>query len=195
MVENRGNGGVRRMSPWRIAAWVAAALLLLLPLVAMPFTDEVNWTVGDFVFAGVLFFSSLGAYEIAARKASDTVYRAGVGLAVAATFLLIWGNAAVYISDSVADGMYYGVAVIGIIGVIIALFRPGGGARAMLAAALAMGVVSVIALVAGMVPNYYTSAFELLGITGFYVALFAGAAWLLRAAAREQPPADAAPEG
>lgn len=177
------NNGVRRTSYWRIAAWGVAALLLLLPLIAMQFTDEVNWSASDFVFAGVLLFSSLGAYEVAARKTGNTTYRAGAGLAIAATFLLIWSNAALHITDSVADAMYYGVAIIGIIGVIIALFRPGGGARAMLAAALALVLVSVIALVAGVVPNYYASAFEVLGITGFYVALYAGAAWLLQAAA------------
>jgi hypothetical protein len=37
-------GGSRR----RIAAWATAAILLLLPLIAMPFTDEVNWDETDF---------------------------------------------------------------------------------------------------------------------------------------------------
>lgn len=184
MTGNVVHNGGGRGSRWRLAAWVAAALLLLLPLVAMQFTDEVNWTAGDFVFATVLLFSSLGAYEIAARKTSDTAYRAGIGLAIAATFLLIWGNGAVYITDSAADGMYYVAAAIGIVGVILALFRPGGGARVLLVAALALVLVSVFALAAGMVPNYYASALEVVGITGFYVALYAGAAWLLREAAR-----------
>jgi hypothetical protein len=127
MKETTGNDGVRRISPWRIAAWSTAALLLLLPLIAMPFTAEVNWTASDFIVAGVLFVASLGAYEIVARRASHAVYRAGVALAIAATFLLIWGNGAVSITDSAADVMYYVVAAIGVIGVGIALVRPGGG--------------------------------------------------------------------
>ncbi len=49
MVVNTKNGGERRISCLRIAAWSAAALVLLLPLVAMQFTEEVNWTVADFV--------------------------------------------------------------------------------------------------------------------------------------------------
>lgn len=175
------------MSRWRTAAWVAAALFLLANAVAMQFTDEVNWTVGDFVFAGILLFGSLGAYEIAARKARHAAYRVGVGLGVAATFLLIWANGAVGITDSAADGLYFGTACIGIIGVIIALFRPSRGARAMLAAAFMLVSVSVIALVAGMVPNDSASSFEVFGITGFSVALFVGAARLLRTAARESP--------
>lgn len=185
MKETTGNDGVRRISPRRIAAWGTAALLLLLPLIAMPFTAEVNWTASDFVFAGVLFVGSLGAYEIAARRASNTVYRAGVAVAIAATFLLIWGNGAVSITDSAADVMYYVVAAIGIIGVGIALVRPGGGARAMAAVALALVMAGVITLIAGTVPNPYVSVFELVGITGFYTALFVGAAWLLRTAAQE----------
>lgn len=166
-----------------MVTWLAAALLLLLPLFAMQLTGEVDWSSSDFVFAGILLFGSLGAYEIAARKTDDAVYRAGVGLAILATFLLIWGNAAVQITDSPADGMYFGVAAIGIVGVIIALFRPVGGAAAMLAASLALPLATVIALVAGMVPNPYVSVLEVLVITGFYVALFVGAAWLLRKAA------------
>lgn len=195
MTENVENTGGRRMGHGRIAAWVAAALLLLLPLAAMQFTNEVNWNVGDFISAGFLLFGSLGAYEVAARQRADTAYRAGVGLAIAATFLLIWGNGALYITDSAADAGYYGVAVIGIVGVVIALFRPGAGARAMLAAVFALVLACVIALVTGMVPNPYASTFEVVGITGFYAVLYAGAAWLLREAARGGLERDAEPEG
>lgn len=54
-----GNGW--RGNHWRIASWSAAALLLL-PLVAQPFTDEVNWTAADFVvFGGVLAIGFVGA--------------------------------------------------------------------------------------------------------------------------------------
>lgn len=175
------------MSRWRIAAWAAAACLLVLPLVAMQLTPEVDWSAADFVFAAVLLFGSLGAYEIVARKTGQTAYRAGVGLAIAATFLLIWGNAALGISDSAGDPMYLGVALIGIAGVIVALARPGVGARMMLATALALVAVTAITLIAAMVPNPHTSALELLGLTAFYSVLFLGAAWLLREAARGKP--------
>lgn len=169
-------------SRWRLAAWGVAALLLLLPLVA-----GAPWTAGDYVFAAILLFGSLGAYEVAARSTGNIVYRAGVGLSIAATFLLIWGNAAVHISDSAADALYFGVAAIGIVGVIIALFQPGAGARTMFAAALALVVVSVVTLLAGMVPNPYVSVFELAGITAFYAVLFGGAAWLLQQASISIP--------
>jgi len=42
----------------RLIVWaVVVALILLIPLVAMQFTSEVNWTLSDFVFAGVLLFA------------------------------------------------------------------------------------------------------------------------------------------
>ncbi|MGI9175355.1 MAG: hypothetical protein ACR2GR_08575, partial [Rhodothermales bacterium] len=86
---------------------------------------------------------------------------------------------------------FLGVPTVGIIGAIIARFQPRGMARAMFAMALAQALVAVIALIAGIVPAY-NSAFEILGITGFFVALFVGSAWLFRkAAAREHPPAGA----
>lgn len=180
---NSEDGGVRHMSRWRIAAWVAAALVLLANYVAMQFTHEVSWSVSDFVFAGVLLFGSLGAYEIAARMTGDTAYRAAVGVAIVAAFLLTWVNGAVGITDSDADGTYLGVVAIGIIGAFLARFRPRGMARAMLATAVAQALVGVIALIAGIVPAH-NSVFEVLAITGFFVALFAGSALLFREAER-----------
>lgn len=189
MEGNAQNGGGRHGSRWRIAAWSAAALVLLIPLVA-----GAPWTVSDFVFAGVLLFGSLGAYELAARMTGNTAYRAGAGVAIAAAFLLVWINAAVGITDSDADAMYLVVLAIGIVGAFVARLRPDGMARAMLATALATASVGVIALIAGIVPAY-NSAFEILGLTGFFVALFVGSALLFRQAAREQPPAGAGSEG
>jgi hypothetical protein len=180
MTENTAHGSGQRMSRWRLAAWGVAALFLLMNAVMMQFTDAINWTVVDFVFAGVLLFGSLGVYEIATRTRSSTRYRAGIGLATGATVLLIWGNAAVGVTDSAADGLYFGTAALAIIGIIIALFRPGWGARAMFAVAFTLVLASGTSLVAGMVPNGTSSLFEILGITGFYVALFLGSAMLLR---------------
>jgi hypothetical protein len=37
------DGSGRRGSRWRLAIWGTAALILLLPLLAMQFTDEVAW--------------------------------------------------------------------------------------------------------------------------------------------------------
>lgn len=160
--------------------------MLALPLVAMTFTDEVNWTASDFVFAGMLLFGSLGTYEVVARR--SVVHRAGIGLGVAATFLILWLNGAIYLTDSAADGLYYGVALLGVVGVGVALVRPAIGALVLGGAALAMGAVTVGALLAGMVPNPYASVLEVVALTGFFGALYLGSAVLLRRSAREAAP-------
>jgi hypothetical protein len=157
--------------------------LLLLPLLAMQVTGEVNWTGSDFVFAGALMFGALGAYEVAVRMTGNRAYRAGAGLAIVTAFLLVWINAAVGITDSDADGMYLVVLALALVGALVARFRPAGMARAMMAAALATLSVGVVALVAGVVPAY-NSAFEILGLSTFFAVLWGGSALLFREAAR-----------
>ena len=58
---------------YRSAARVAlgVALVLSLPLVAMQFTDEVVWTLGDFIVVGVLLTVIGVAIELALRKAGN----------------------------------------------------------------------------------------------------------------------------
>ena len=53
MIQAQGIG-TRGRSPWRIFGWGMAAVVLLLPLVGMQFTSEVNWTGFDFLVAGVM---------------------------------------------------------------------------------------------------------------------------------------------
>jgi hypothetical protein len=64
-------------------------------------------------------------------------------------------------------------------------------AGAMLATALAQALVTMIALISGIVPAH-NSASEIVGINGFFVALFIGSALLFREAARRQPERSAA---
>lgn len=180
------NGGAPRGGRLRIVAWIAAAMIFLLPMIAMQFSDEVAWTLGDFIVAGILLFGSLGIYELTARTSSDLHYRAGVGLAIGAVALLVWTNGAVGITDSRADVMYLGVIAVGVVGAIVARFRARGMAAAMSVVAVAQALVGVGALVAGIVPGF-NSAFEILGVTGFFVALFAASAWMFwNAASRGQ---------
>jgi hypothetical protein len=95
MAASAGRGCGRRRCHWRTVAWTGAALMLLLPWVAMQFTDEVNWSVTDFLVAGALIAGTGLAFELAAGTTANHAYRAAVGLALAAVFLLIWLNLAV----------------------------------------------------------------------------------------------------
>jgi hypothetical protein len=61
-----------------------------------------------------------------------------------------------------------------------------GVALADAAMALAQALVGAIALIARL--GYpYSGPLEILGLTGFFVALFIGSAWLFRHAARGRP--------
>jgi hypothetical protein len=113
------------------------------------------------------------------------VYRAGVGVAVAASLALAWLSIGVGIigeDGDPANVMYFGVIAVGIIGALIARFRPHGMSRALFAMALAQTSVTAIALVARL--GYPQSGpLQLTLLNGFFVALFIGSAWLFRRAA------------
>lgn len=169
-----------RPNPWRRVVWGTAAFLLLLPLVAMQFTEEVNWGEVDFIVFGAILIAACGAYELATRLSGNSTYRAAFGLAVAAAFILVWIILAVGIIESennAADLMFGGVFVVGIIGALIARFQPRGMARALMAMALAQALVCVVALVLGSVQG--------VALSGFFAALWLGSAWLFRKAARQ----------
>jgi hypothetical protein len=132
-----------------------------------------------------------------AMKTVNAAYRSAVGVALAAALILIWLMGAVGIigvEGDRADLMYFGVLAVGIIGAIIARLRPHGMARALFAMAVAQALVAVIALIAGKHQSPISSVAEILGLNAIFVALFVASAWLFRHAAREQTPADAAPE-
>ncbi|MEM1127254.1 MAG: hypothetical protein AAGI71_11435 [Bacteroidota bacterium] len=177
---------------WRIVGWSAAGLLLLLPLVAMPFTDEVHWKVGDFALAATFFLTVGLCYELTVRKTGNAAYRAGMGLALVAALLLVWVNGAVGIigsEDSEANALYFGVLGIGLVGAFLARFQPRGMARALWAAALAQAAVTAGAVLAGLgAPE--SGPVELITLSGFFVVLFAGSAALFERAATQAPTAD-----
>ncbi|HEX6173631.1 MAG TPA: hypothetical protein VF089_06420 [Candidatus Binatia bacterium] len=80
----------------RLRVWaIIVALLLLVPLVAMQFTDEVVWTRSDFVVAGVLLFGSALVYELATRNMSHAKKRIAVGIVVVVVLLWLWAELAV----------------------------------------------------------------------------------------------------
>lgn len=160
---------------------LAAAVLLAVPLVAMQFTGEVDWTLFDFAFMGTLVFGTGLMFEWALTRTDSNTYRAAAGLALAAAFLLVWVNGAVGIigaADNGANMMYFGVLAVGIGGAIGAGFEPGGMARAMVATAVVQLAVGAFALVAGL-----GSPAHVVGLTGMFVVLFLGSAWLFNEAA------------
>lgn len=165
---------------------LATAFLLMVPIVAMQFTDEVAWDLTDFIVMGALLFGSGLTYELIARTSSNTAYRVAVGVAVAAGLILIWLNLAVGLignEENPANLMYVGVLAVGLIGAAMARLRPRGMARALFATALAQALVPVIALII-----WQPSVEDTPGIVGvfilngFFAALFVVSALLFRRA-------------
>lgn len=79
---------------------LGVALLLCIPLVAMQFTNEVNWSPIDFTIMGILLLSTgLGA-ELVIRMVKNKDYQIGLIAVIIIALLLIWAELAVGIFGS-----------------------------------------------------------------------------------------------
>ena len=80
----------------RLITILAIALsILLIPFIAMGFTNEVNWSVFDFLVIGVLLFGAGLVLELILRKVKTLRYRIILGIALFAVLLLVWVELAV----------------------------------------------------------------------------------------------------
>ncbi len=81
-----------------------AAFLLLIPLAAMQFTNEVNWTLSDFLLAAVLFLITGLAFEFGIRKIKKSGLRIFLSAVLLAALVIIWAELAVGILGSPLGG-------------------------------------------------------------------------------------------
>jgi len=73
----------------------SAPLLLLIPLIAMQFTDQVNWSFFDFIVMGILLLSTGLSMELVLRNVKKNRQRIILFMAIVAIFILIWAELAV----------------------------------------------------------------------------------------------------
>lgn len=169
---------------WRIAAWTGAGLILLLPWVAMQFTHEVQWTGFDFIVAGIMLASLVGAFELVVRLSGNWAYRAAVVVAAFAAFLMVWAQGAVGLvghEDNPFNLLFLVPLLIGATGCFIANFQAAGMSR-MLAT---MAVVQLITVGIGWAVTRDPDSFILLAWVfawSLSAGLFARAARLDRGA-------------
>ncbi|MBK8982106.1 MAG: hypothetical protein IPM38_07230 [Ignavibacteria bacterium] len=78
-----------------IIVLISVVILLLIPLIAMQFSDEVNWTAFDFLVMGILLTGAGLMCEFILRKVTKTGYKIVLTAAVVGSFLLIWIELAV----------------------------------------------------------------------------------------------------
>lgn len=162
---------------------LVTALILLIPLIAMQFTSEVSWSAGDFVFMGGLLFGTGLAWELISKKSGKPAYRIAVALAVLASFLLIWVNAAVGIigEDNPANLLYFAVVAIAFFGALASKFEARKSSYVMFVAAAAQAIVPVIALVFWN-SDFSPGVMHVFALNGFFVMLWIASGLLLQRA-------------
>jgi hypothetical protein len=88
----------------RVFVWiaVATALVLLIPLIAMQFTNDVSWGPIDFVLMGFLLFGTASLFVLVSTKVPRK-YWGVVGILFAAVLLYVWAELAVGIFTSLGS--------------------------------------------------------------------------------------------
>lgn len=168
---------------WRIAGWSAAAALLIAPLIAMQFTDEVRWDATDFIFAAVLIGCVGIGLELAMRWGRNGLYKAGAAVALGTAFLMTWINAAVSIiggDGSPAGPLFLAVPVVAVACAAIARLKAAGMVRAMIATAVAQVAVPVIAQLAGLGVSGLEDMAKVVVLTVGFAGMWLAAGWLFR---------------
>ena len=178
----------------RMFGWAAAiALILLVPLAAMQFTEEINWSLFDFGLIGALLFGLGFVYELVTIRARKSKYRAAFGLGLGAAFLLVWVNGAVGLighEGNPANLMYGAVFAVGLVGSLFARFKPRGMAYTLFATALTQMLVPVIALIIWPPVVVSWGALGVFGVfvlNAFFAILFVASALLFRRASVAHP--------
>lgn len=186
-VQSANKGQANR---WRLAGWGLAGLLLLLPLVAMQFGDEVNWTASDFVFAATLIGLTGGGFELMIRQSASRAYRAGAAAALLGAFALVWINGAVGIiaNESNDANLWFAVVImVAVMGSIMARFRPSGLSKTMIATAAVQAAIAVVALITDMGAGEHPMwRQQLIGITAMFLTIWLASAALFHTAARDE---------
>lgn len=87
-----------------IVIMLSIMLLLMIPLIAMQFTDEVVWALFDFVIMGILLFSTGLLCELVMRKVNKIAHRIALCIALLLLLLIIWAELAVGIFGTPIGG-------------------------------------------------------------------------------------------
>ncbi|AQG79044.1 hypothetical protein [Spirosoma montaniterrae] len=78
-----------------IGILLTVAFLLSVPFFAMQLTDEVNWTLSDFIIAGTLLLGTGLTGELILRKVNKTTHRIALCAMLLAALFLVWVELAV----------------------------------------------------------------------------------------------------
>ncbi|MCX2839589.1 hypothetical protein OQ279_15690 [Salinimicrobium sp. MT39] len=79
---------------------LAATFLLLLPLLRMQFSQEVNWDLFDFIVAAILLYGTGLIIELILRKVKDSQKRLIICAIILGVLFLVWAELAVGVFGS-----------------------------------------------------------------------------------------------
>ncbi|PJJ58604.1 hypothetical protein [Hymenobacter chitinivorans] len=162
----------------------------LLALAALLLTPGRPASTAHFVTAGIALLGAGLLGLVVAGWSRRGAYRLAVGVTVAASLLLVWGNLAVGFigsEDNPANLLYAAVLVVGFVGAAVARLRPLGMARALLATALAQFAVPFVALLIWR-PALNMGVVWVLVLNTLFAGLWVAAARLFRRAAAPGSP-------
>jgi peptidoglycan/LPS O-acetylase OafA/YrhL len=83
---------------------LAVAFLLLIPLIAMQFTNEVDWSLFDFAIAAFLLLGTGLLCELVLRKFKKPGHRVVICAVILLALFLVWAELAVGIFGSPLAG-------------------------------------------------------------------------------------------
>ncbi|HLF46885.1 MAG TPA: hypothetical protein VI548_10700 [Chitinophagaceae bacterium] len=69
---------------------IAIAIILLIPLIAMQFSEEVNWSLFDFIIAATLLSGTGLLCEFVLRRVKEKNYRIIICVIILAILILVW---------------------------------------------------------------------------------------------------------
>jgi hypothetical protein len=89
------NPRAANLGRWRPALWTFLGVLLILPVIAMLFTNAVQWTGTDFLAAAAIFAFVGCAIELIVRFVDQSVIRMALICGILLAALAIWADGAI----------------------------------------------------------------------------------------------------
>jgi hypothetical protein len=123
-------------------------------------------------------------------SSESRAYRAGVAVAVVASFLTVWTTV---VRDDGTGMAYFVLIMAAVVGGFSAWLHPAGLARTMLGAAIMQALLGVATATAPSTASVPEGSFKALLFSGLFTALWLVAAAFFRAASRREHKAAATP--
>lgn len=89
----------------KVFMWIAlvTGLILLIPLVAMQFSSEWDWQLGDFIIIGALLLGMGSLFVLTTRRIRNKTQRIIIGVLFILVLLYVWAELAVGIFTKIGS--------------------------------------------------------------------------------------------